>query len=377
MERELARPHRSRSESTPYGESPERADRRSAVRQEDGGAAAAARGVQPEEPEGSAGGAALTLPEDAATGAGEASPDLPDPQPWAQERRGAPATSPAATPAAVLPARSPIAALDVTAGVVAPGVPTSMPPASAAQITGVAADPLQAVFEALAGSADASEPAPEENLATASGSATDGFGDAASSEESSALRTASERSSPDGPVGPTADRAFEGSAPRSTPAAVQAWLPGQDGTLPEALEEPVDGSQRASKPEQGADVFKQVRMHLAAGSATLLLEPAWLGRVSIRVALRGGRAKAELRTEGVEALAALERHLPELRAALAARGLEGAELELGLGIGSLAGGAPPALRGGPTLAVPADIAGPGASAVTAGARSPNGIDTYA
>jgi hypothetical protein len=135
-----------------------------------------------------------------------------------------------------------------------------------------------------------------------------------------------------------------------------------------------------------------VRLHLAGGSreATLHLQPAWLGRVSIRVAVRDGRARAEVRAERPEALQALERHLPELRAALAARGFDERGLELDLGLSDEPRQAPGdrALAWsdrpgrGARLAVPAELAGR-APAITEPLRSPDatrvdgGVDTYA
>jgi flagellar hook-length control protein FliK len=73
-----------------------------------------------------------------------------------------------------------------------------------------------------------------------------------------------------------------------------------------------------------------VRVVLRPGMrhADVQLNPAELGRVSIRLALKGARVDAVARVESIEALAALERHLPELRAAFAERGIELGELDL-------------------------------------------------
>ena len=135
--------------------------------------------------------------------------------------------------------------------------------------------------------------------------------------------------------------------------------------------------------EQAAEVFRQVRLQLSSGAreATIHLHPAWLGRVSIRIAVRDGRARAELRAERPEALQALEKHLPELRAALTERGFASPELHLELGLGGDGGKRafqPPA---GPSarIALPADLAG------ESGLEPPShrtsitdlGVDTYA
>ena len=137
-------------------------------------------------------------------------------------------------------------------------------------------------------------------------------------------------------------------------------------------------------PELAASVLRQVRFHLQPGQreASLHLEPAWLGRVSIRLAVRDGRARAELRAERPEALQALERHLPELRAALLERGFGETGLELELGLAGRDGqGAEPApgeRRG--LMAVPAELAGQEAAPIDlrpAGRPAVGGIDTYA
>ncbi len=81
-----------------------------------------------------------------------------------------------------------------------------------------------------------------------------------------------------------------------------------------------------------ADVLRQVRVALdpARRSVTVRLDPRELGSISIRLDLGVGRVRAVLRAETPQALELLERHLPELRAALAAQGLEGEEFDLGL-----------------------------------------------
>jgi len=97
---------------------------------------------------------------------------------------------------------------------------------------------------------------------------------------------------------------------------------------------PPSPSDRPLPPERAADVLRQVRMHLSPGlrEATLRLQPAWLGRITIRIAVRDGRTAAELRAENKSTLEALERHVPELRAALEQQGFAAGELELHLGL---------------------------------------------
>jgi len=91
---------------------------------------------------------------------------------------------------------------------------------------------------------------------------------------------------------------------------------------------------RVADIERAASILDQVRVHLGPElrQATIRLEPESLGRLTIRVAVLDGKLAAEVRVEQPEALAALERHLPELRAALATQGLEEDSLTLQLGL---------------------------------------------
>lgn len=86
-------------------------------------------------------------------------------------------------------------------------------------------------------------------------------------------------------------------------------------------------------PEQAANVLRQFRLHLTPGmrQATIQLQPAALGRIAIRITMRNGEARTEIRAESPAALEALERHVPELRAALQGQGLEAGEIDLTLG----------------------------------------------
>lgn len=85
--------------------------------------------------------------------------------------------------------------------------------------------------------------------------------------------------------------------------------------------------------ERAAEVMRQFRMQLHPGlrSATIELAPADLGRIRIEMKLEGGKLRAIVRAEKPESLAALEEHLPELRAALEQQGLVADDLDLGLG----------------------------------------------
>lgn len=76
----------------------------------------------------------------------------------------------------------------------------------------------------------------------------------------------------------------------------------------------------------------QVRVQLRPGQrvAEIQLAPAELGRLAIRLKVERGNVHALVRVEQPETLAALERFLPELRAALSAQGLDVGGMDLGL-----------------------------------------------
>lgn len=84
--------------------------------------------------------------------------------------------------------------------------------------------------------------------------------------------------------------------------------------------------------ERAADLLRQIRLRLSPElrQASIHLEPASLGRLDIRLEVRRSQVHAQVVAESSATLAALERHAPELRAALAAAGFEGAELSLSL-----------------------------------------------
>jgi flagellar hook-length control protein FliK len=76
--------------------------------------------------------------------------------------------------------------------------------------------------------------------------------------------------------------------------------------------------------QRSSQVMRQLRMHLNPGmrSATVHLHPAELGRIQIKLRTANGEVHAVLRAESEEALAILERHIPELEAAFADQGYE-------------------------------------------------------
>lgn len=93
--------------------------------------------------------------------------------------------------------------------------------------------------------------------------------------------------------------------------------------------------------ERAADLLRQIGLQLSPQTRTAIvdLHPRELGRIHIRMSVEGGRVRANLRAERPEALEALERHLPELRAELARAGLDAQELSLSLGFDGRRGGA--------------------------------------
>jgi flagellar hook-length control protein FliK len=106
-----------------------------------------------------------------------------------------------------------------------------------------------------------------------------------------------------------------------------------------------NGDERAARQvetrERAADLLRQIGLQLSPQTRTAVvdLHPRELGRIHIRMSVEGGRVRASLRAERPEALEALERHLPELRAELARAGLDAQELSLSLGFEGRRGGA--------------------------------------
>ncbi len=86
----------------------------------------------------------------------------------------------------------------------------------------------------------------------------------------------------------------------------------------------------APEPDRAAEILRQIRLQLRPElrQASIQLQPPELGRLVIRLEVRKSRLRAEMVAEREETLSALERHAPELRAALAAAGFGEAELSL-------------------------------------------------
>jgi flagellar hook-length control protein FliK len=163
--------------------------------------------------------------------------------------------------------------------------------------------------------------------------------------------------------------AFEGQLAKAT----------HDNPTSAAHEAPRAEAQRAHATEQAANLLRQVRLQLAPElrQATIQLEPAALGRLDIRIEVRRGRVRAELAVERRETLETLERHAPELRAALGSAGFQDAELAL-----SLSQQRDPGRERAPARAPSAPFEGPPAqrsvpAALAARLARVGGVDTYA
>lgn len=139
-------------------------------------------------------------------------------------------------------------------------------------------------------------------------------------------RVGSERTAPQPAAPTTTDGLATGieAAPRRDVAApVQVKAPPASAPTPQAA---VD---------RAADVLRQFRMHLTPSmrQATIHLQPATMGRISIRISMKDGKARTEMRVETDQTLEALQRHVPELKAAFEGHGIETGEFEVALGFG--------------------------------------------
>jgi len=138
------------------------------------------------------------------------------------------------------------------------------------------------------------------------------------------------RSGVAGLEGAAATTPTAGARPASPAAAQPAGLPRSEAPAPRAATKPTTApaqpteASEAQEAQRASQVLQQLRMHLHPGlrSATVQLHPAELGRLSIRVSVDQGGVLASVRAESEEALAVLERHLPELEAAFADQGFE-------------------------------------------------------
>ncbi|MEM7307080.1 MAG: flagellar hook-length control protein FliK [Planctomycetota bacterium] len=166
-------------------------------------------------------------------------------------------------------------------------------------------------------------------------------------------------------------------APGSEPARPRAAAAPTAPPGPAAPEPPPE-----AESVRAGDVLRQLRLHLAAGGreATFSLAPAELGRLQVRVQIKDGRVGAIVRGESAATLDLLGSHLPELRAAFAAQGIEVEGFELQLGLDDEHGGRSPDPR---PHAAPAAAPASHLDRVlhlptpARGAVADDGVDTYA
>lgn len=139
-----------------------------------------------------------------------------------------------------------------------------------------------------------------------------------------AARPAAARSAPVAPQAPGAPRPAAG--PEAPADAGPKGRPTPADAVGELLAE------REVALEREAAILRQLKAQLAPGrrELTMRLDPAELGRLQLRLALRSGRLTATLRVESPEALDALQRQLPELAASLEDQGFEVQDFDLDL-----------------------------------------------
>lgn len=138
---------------------------------------------------------------------------------------------------------------------------------------------------------------------------------------------------PELPVEPAGATRREGAAPGSPQATTSIASEAQRAPQAAPQAQPAATPAEAQPTLEQADaVLRQIKLQVTPElrQATIQLEPASLGRLSIRIEVGRERVRAEVSVENAGTLAALERHAPELRAALAAGGLGEAELHLSL-----------------------------------------------
>lgn len=132
---------------------------------------------------------------------------------------------------------------------------------------------------------------------------------------------------PAGPATPTT---------QAPPPRELAWQPAHEtprASTPAPAAPPPDAPPPRNDPERAGLILRQLRVHLSPElrSATIQLAPAELGRISIRIELERGELSAVVRAEKHEALDALQRHIPELKATLEQQGIHARRFELELG----------------------------------------------
>jgi len=218
------------------------------------------------------------------------------------------------------------------------GVATTTPPepgASSAGAQGGGSGPGLPGSGAPAdgGSGAAATPFPEELLgSTTSGRAPAEIGQPARSSATGAAAIAAAAPS----EGASASRPLVAIAPTGDGASTRAHA-AEAAKAP--LPDPAGASVRAEEIAKAAEILRQIKMNLSPGMrrATIELQPAELGRLSIEVAVHEGRVNAVLRADSPHTVELLERQAPELRAMLAQQGIEADTLSMELGFGQAGG----------------------------------------
>lgn len=124
----------------------------------------------------------------------------------------------------------------------------------------------------------------------------------------------------------------DNAAPNQTTHIAARTEAPSEGTRAEAPRETLPPPS-AREMERAADILRQVRVQITPQlqEARIHLQPAELGRVSIHLSVEEGRLRTTVRAEKRETLAAIQTHLPELRAALREQGIDAQEFQLALG----------------------------------------------
>lgn len=135
-------------------------------------------------------------------------------------------------------------------------------------------------------------------------------------------------------------------APDAQPGQTQTGLESIGALRPDkTLEAPAQKSEPTPMPhspapapreERAASILQQMRVQISAGtrSAVIQLSPPELGMVMIQIRMEEEKLRTVVRAERPEALEALSRHLPELRATLQQQGLQANDIHLELGLGN-------------------------------------------
>ncbi len=193
--------------------------------------------------------------------------------------------------------------------------------------------PMRADEEAAPGAGSEASPSDSHPQASASATATTAANPAPPTPASAAAGAAGAA-----PAG-RPNAATGGVTPGATPASPPVRAP--EGSAPGSTIQSPAASARATAPRSAAPpppaapfevVLDQIRPELRPNlrQALIVLEPADLGRIAVRVRMGADGLSAVLRADSSATRDLLERHLPELRASFEAQGLSVGHLEVQL-----------------------------------------------